>query len=623
MAQKVSVTLNPQIESIEKGSKLDQLYTSFVDMTNRANSVEVPDFTADPPMLLDEDGNQIYDSSDPCVPLVDVDYINSQIKEYKDIQIKNYSYDLANSIISTLGSGENGEGGSGGGAAYLPIAGGSMSGRLAANYGVELGDSGKTLINITHDGNNNPIGYFYLPMKIDGDVSIDGSLAMADEGIWFHKHQSIFVNQETLTISYSNILIEGATTVEGTLTIGDIIVDGDNGITINGNEYYHAGNSNNAKVDWNANNMHVYGNLQVDGALDTAGRLKALYGFDLGEEGERYFYSSVENGKTRLWLGTDLTILGYDNGIKFDEHYIIKTRSADHNVISICAPGRTLNLGDTDLEALPTNSVALQANFNTADNAITLITPLGKGFFRGFSATAVDNVEVANNQLVQGSVIATYVEDNKNKGVVFRNRVTLFSPSKGPSLYSENGNKLTMLLPFTYLQNDVTYTDMYLWDAQTVPTTSPFADPQSSAPTIDFDSDAQFFAFSKPVESDSFSIKLGKHQTRLTDGVLFLDNNKVDGSPLFLEAVGNTIFHSGNATFNHSLSSKVFTSGLAGYGWAIMENSLNGNFHATFDELTVRKTFRTYSMEVQKQNVTNGSWWVTDSCSGDSVELVS
>lgn len=61
---------------------------------------------------------------------------------------------------------------------------------------------------------------------------------------------------------------------------------------------------------------------------------------------------------------------------------------------------------------------------------------------------------------------------------------------------------------------------------------------------------------------------------------------------------------------------------MAGSGWAILENALNGSFHATFDELTVRKKMRIYELEVQKQNVTNGSWWVTDSCSGDLVEEV-
>ena len=30
-----------------------------------------------------------------------------------------------------------------------------------------------------------------------------------------------------------------------------------------------------------------------------------------------------------------------------------------------------------------------------------------------------------------------------------------------------------------------------------------------------------------------------------------------------------------------------------------------------------------YELEVQKQSVTNGSWWVSDACSGDLVEEIS
>jgi len=50
---------------------------------------------------------------------------------------------------------------------------------------------------------------------------------------------------------------------------------------------------------------------------------------------------------------------------------------------------------------------------------------------------------------------------------------------------------------------------------------------------------------------------------------------------------------------------------------------LTGNISATFDDLTIRKKMRIYELEVQKQSVTNGSWWVSDACSGDLVEEIS
>ena len=68
------------------------------------------------------------------------------------------------------------------------------------------------------------------------------------------------------------------------------------------------------------------------------------------------------------------------------------------------------------------------------------------------------------------------------------------------------------------------------------------------------------------------------------------------------------------------MSSEHFSSGFAGSGWAILRNETTGNISATFDEVTVRKKMRIYEMEVQKMYTTNGSLWVSDSCSGDKVE---
>ena len=67
------------------------------------------------------------------------------------------------------------------------------------------------------------------------------------------------------------------------------------------------------------------------------------------------------------------------------------------------------------------------------------------------------------------------------------------------------------------------------------------------------------------------------------------------------------------------ISSERFASGFAGYGWAILPNLTTGNIAATFDELTVRKKMRIYELEVQKITATNGSLWVSDNCSGDTV----
>ena len=91
---------------------------------------------------------------------------------------------------------------------------------------------------------------------------------------------------------------------------------------------------------------------------------------------------------------------------------------------------------------------------------------------------------------------------------------------------------------------------------------------------------------------------------------------------VFLEGVEGGVFHSGDSTFSGGLSSQTFASGFAGYGWAILNDLLNGGVEATFDSIVVRKKMRVYELEVQKNSATNGSLWVSDSCSGDSVSEI-
>jgi len=149
------------------------------------------------------------------------------------------------------------------------------------------------------------------------------------------------------------------------------------------------------------------------------------------------------------------------------------------------------------------------------------------------------------------------------------------------------------------------------------PTTSLFADRSlswSASLGIDLDdANAEFFSFRKPVEAEFFSIIGEQYKTKLGENVLFFD----DG--VFLEGIVGGIYHSGNGTFSGSISSPTFASGFAGYGWAVKPDQLYGGYEATFDSLVVRKKMRVYELEVQKISATNGSLWVSDSCSGDTV----
>ena len=608
-------TLNPLIATMDTSSMEYSLYVGIVDMINRANSVDAPDFTENPPIKKDSDGNPIQDPDAPTY-LIDTDIIKQKLDDYREIQTKNYAYDMAKTFMSVMtgAGGGSGSGGSGTGTGgFLPLSGGSLSGGFAANYGVALGHDGTAMIRLTHDSSNNPQGYFDLNIAIVGDVSIDGSMTLADAGITFNKHQTIFVDapNSCLNIDYQNVKIKSVTTIDGTVTIGDVVINPTTGITFQNHEYYHAGNSNKSDVNWTAKDMEVFGDLTVHGDTELKNRLYALYGFNMGESGTKYFYSTYNNNKCDIWVDTDMSWLGYDHGIKFDGKYVLVIRSTDTNVLSFGAPGRVLNLGDSDTDTtgtkIDTTSIALRTTFNTGDNAVTLITPEGTGYFLGLTAASTSAGSV---------VLKTYRNDSIDEGVIFQKFIALKSDG-GPKLYADTDYEAIFKIPFLNTNGSKT---PYEWSTQFIETDSLYRDLQLSTPTLLFDTTGQFFRFGKPVESEFFSIISQKTKTSLEEGCLFLNKNGSEN--LFLQAISGGIFHSGNATFNHSLSSQIFTSGFAGSGWAILEDALTGNFGATFDELTVRKKMRIYELEVQKMNVTNGSWWVTDSCAGDQVEEI-
>ncbi|KAA3701997.1 hypothetical protein F3F94_21480, partial [Bacteroides salyersiae] len=126
-------------------------------------------------------------------------------------------------------------------------------------------------------------------------------------------------------------------------------------------------------------------------------------------------------------------------------------------------------------------------------------------------------------------------------------------------------------------------------------------------------SDTDFINTNTPLEVKGH-VGIEGSFTRLTDSCLYFNSEN------YLLSVTGGIKYYGNAYFMDSISSEHFSSGYAGSGWAILRNETTGNISATFDEITVRKKMRIYEMEVQKMYTTNGSLWVSDSCSGDKVE---
>ena len=68
-------TLNPLIATMDTSSMEYSLYIGIVDMINRANSVESPDFTANPPIKKDENGNPVQDPDAPTYQILSLIHI--------------------------------------------------------------------------------------------------------------------------------------------------------------------------------------------------------------------------------------------------------------------------------------------------------------------------------------------------------------------------------------------------------------------------------------------------------------------------------------------------------------------------------------------------------------------
>ena len=385
---------------------------------------------------------------------------------------------------------------------------------------------------------------------------------------------------------------------------------GSNGIFNDKNEYYHAGNSNNSTTDWDMRDAHVYGDLTVDGAQNYNGRLTALKGFDLGEDGQKLLYSYKENEESAAYiqLATDLALWsGY--GIKFDNSYIIKVRGGSDNIVSFAAPGKIMNLGDSDGET-KTVHIALQTAIKNYNGDYSIVTQYGDGNFpNSFSAGCANSGP---------TVLQTYYTNANDCGFISKRNLRLGSVN-GPIINTGSlSDDVVFDLPYVHvLVEGLPQTERIPFKISYKTTTSLFNDKSKEwSASLNFHTDAEFFTFNKHVESESFSIISQHYKTRLIENTLFFD----DGA--FIEGLTDGLRFTGNAYYGNNVSSNDFSSGFAGSGWAIAQDELVGGYSATFDELTIRKKARFYELEVQKHSVTNGALWVSDSCSGDLVEEI-
>lgn len=328
--------LNEGISQIKKGSALETMYNRLLTGMEQASHETLPDFT----------GSDYVDGY-----VVNEEKINLEIHEYENITRKNSAYLLANTIISSLSSEEGGGSGTGG---FVSINGDSMAGLLKALYGFTAGDNGIKILDVYQTSESNP-------QERKNIVSINGELHLPTHGLYINGCN---------VISYDNdiIALNGDVICSGYIRLGDLEISKD-GISYQGNEFYHSGNSNKEDVSWTMKDGTVAGNLSVKGTSTFQSGITALYGVDLGFDNTSVL---VISAKRLAQLTGDLNIV--TGGIKFDDNYIIHVKN--NNVISFSASNKILNWGDDN-----TKQINLQTSIYDDDGEYEMISKFGSAYF--------------------------------------------------------------------------------------------------------------------------------------------------------------------------------------------------------------------------------------------------
>ena len=557
----MSVILNPEIEKLDKDSLCYSLYI------------------------------QLYNSFFNAQDKKDEDHPFGIVEgDETSIRLKNTAYNFASSISESITGGGDGESG-GILVGYLKKSGGDMSGLLRANYGFEAGIENTRLLYSYKTEEENPVY----------GIQIDGRLNVGGNNFYLGNKKVIAYDTDHDTTSISGAIVDfGGSSIKGS---GEVLI-GQNkatgvfispsAIQIHGSDVYHAGNANLEHIDWVMRNAKVAGTLSVKGVLTLQNTLNANYGVNLGSGGKTILTiidnEAVVKGNMSFTVG---------NGIKIDDAAVlIRPNETD---IQLGAVGGDILLG-TD----QTNKVRLLTGITDIHGTNLLLSQYGEAYFPG-------SLKVRHN--FGEDLLSTYREDDFNEGVVIHKRLR-FGDSDGTYLHGDKDGLILSAGTERFDEETGTNT-RYIYDTifQIKESTSHYKPLDKKSDSLYISTKADFVLFDKPLEAKGH-IGIDGSATRLTDNTLFFTNMS------YLQAVVGGIKHYGNAYFTDSLSSERFSPGFAGSDWAIMKNPTTGNATATFDELVIRKKMRVYELEVQKDSSTNGSLWISDSCSGDIVEKI-
>jgi hypothetical protein len=566
--------LDSNIANIPDGSALQHLYTGFVTMMANAKESDAPDFS-DNEVELDEnlEPTQAY-----------LDAVQQKLSEHTDVMMKNQAYAMANAIAGVL-TPDAESGSTSTNAGYVQRAGDSMAGQLSALYGFSAGVDGFTIFKVSTDSDKAKLAQINGKLAVGGQLivsdvaTVNGLLHLTTNGLYLGDNQTLFFsNGQTVVNGGSDgILLKGNVNLpsDGIFTIGNT------SITTKGIfghydgwdcTYWHSGNSNLPSVDWYMANGIISGNLSVEGESTFGNTLKALKGFSLGDNDTELLYSYDE----QLKLGTDLDL---------DNHSLLLGGSPllyhEGNVVNLAVgsmSGYSMTIGKN------ATYLTLAAGLKNYTNDYVIISKEGIGSFHGLSAYS----DSGTNSLA----FSTYYVNTSDYGVLLPKRVRL--GDKDSSYISSTDGDFHFTTSAGYLSVNI--------DGET-------------SKSVILNTDVVRFYFEKQISSPRFSIISDNYTTYLGENKLFF----ADG--VAIEGVTEGMLQTGNVYYTGTLGTQSFASGFAGYGWQISNSG--ATVAATFDELTVRRKMRIYELEVQTIKSTNGSLWVSDSCSGDTVEKIS
>lgn len=496
------------------------------------------------------------------------------------IRLRNTAYNFASAIAGAV-AGEGGESGGGILLDYLKKTGGDLRGVLRANYGFEAGAGNTRLLGTYEEVDEDGVTPVY-GLQVFGDIRIGGSNLfiggrqfiryMASDGTVIIENPKLSFGQSSLTSLGE--MVFGENKAKGVFISSDAI-------RIKGKEAYHAGNANLPVVNWTMQDATVAGKLQVAGTVTLSGELSALHGVKLGTVGKEVITLFQEEARLNGFLS-----IGVGYGVKIGTVPVLY-RVNETDVRLACESGHLL------LGSEKTQQIRLFSGLTDIDGDNILISKYGGAYFP-------DSFRAAHNY--GGDLLSTYRENNADEGLVIHKKMR-FGSQQGVFLSGDSRQLF-------FCRSD----DKTAFSFQD--STSVYQLPNSGSRSFHLETNCDFITFSQAIEA-KMSVGIDGSFTRLTDKHLFFTSEN------YLLSIDDGIKHFGNAYFLNSLSSERFSSGFAGYGWAILKNGTTGNIAATFDELTIRKKMRIYELEVQKNTATNGSLWVSDSCSGDNVERIS